>query len=508
MHSYNLIKLLIFAILFTSLAALSLTGTAFAQDEEPGGEEDPSDEIEYQVSVRAEFSGERVAGLTFDIAGDGVARTESSNNSTDVVFDGLEAGDYQISISIPSSSEFELAGTNSTQTVSLSEDSPQDTVVFPLQRKPPDVDENIESIKNFNFPSSLTKVGSSTTKLSDLSPEQLANVQNFTLDNPGINKIVYIEGLNLENFEEYSNIVNIGEYIDLETVGEVSFDTDRIQKFDQPATIYMSKLNLIEFNYFDSETDDEPIALIHRDGDPSDEITNLNYEGNTLSFNVPGFSTYTVVPRLDYELGENVVEEEDRDGYFTASADEVEMVVAIDNLDADVEITRDGEIINFDTEISDEGVLTANLALEPGDNRFAIDVDLVNGETAQEIVRISYEEEEETTNNASELFGWALIAVAVLGAAAGGGYYYYNKKRKGKKKPVKKENLASTKSGPDYDERLLTEEEKKVYADADEEDENKKTALERKQEKSGDEDKNKSEDESGKKLSERRENKP
>jgi hypothetical protein len=458
LEKFKKYAILINLILVISLFAVYTPATNYivAEDEE---EEEPVEE-DYQINVRAEFSSSRIAGIIFDIVGGGVSETKTSSTSADSIFDGLATGEYLVSITIPASSEYELASGTDSRSISLSDTNQEETLIFLLQKKAPDVDDNLARIRAFSFPAELTKVGSTTTNFSNLSPEQLSNVENFTLDNPGINKIVYLQGLNLETFSEYQNIENIAEYIDLETVGKVSFNTDSLDKFDAPAKITMYKIRLVDFLDEEGEAS-EDLAIIEKDGQTSDEVTNLAYSNNQLSFNVAGFSTYSISPRIRVEIEdlEPIETEEDvLNAKYETKDEKVTLVVYVDNLDAEISVTNGGEIVKFENELDEEGMVTGEINLEEGVNKLKIKAELDNGQSQEKIINVELLDENGKSNNASTLFTIAIIIVVILGAGAAGGYYYYRSRK------IKKNKTNKKKADKDkYEPGLLIDEEKKIY---------------------------------------------
>ncbi|MFW5702340.1 MAG: hypothetical protein ACOCXP_00020 [Candidatus Dojkabacteria bacterium] len=471
----------IFTLLLTFLFLITIS-PVLSQNGVQEEEEEQATTEQYEIRASAEFGGEIIGGITFEIGGDSNPQAIVSEQGEVVVFDDLNEGQFTVTLKLSSNSEYEIVGVNSSRLVELSESNQQESVVFQLQLRPPDVDENLEAIRSIEFPDKLTKIGSTTTIISQLSPEQLSNVQNFTFDNPGVNRIVYTQGLNLENFEEYENITNIGQFIDLETRGEVSFDTSELDKFDAPARIEMSGIRLAEGFQFaeempetetdvaDTEADFAEIALIEREGETFSPET-INYEDNVLSFSVPGFSNYSLVPRakllvIDPEDKSNYLFESNEEGSvtpeITIKQSEIELEVRVDNLDAEIELRNGGEVIDFGSTPDEDGVVRDTVTLEEGDNQLRLTVSLANGETTTDNVTIDYDAPSD--NSASNAFTIVLIIVILLGisSTASVGAYFYYKKRK-KKTVAEKQVETNKKDAPEYEEGLLTEEEKELY---------------------------------------------
>ncbi len=509
MRKFIALNLLILIVLSNVLLSTASFGkSSLAEDPSPSPTASPTPEPtptpepeeNYQIYVVAKFGDENIAGMTFQLSGNGVSKNLPSTN-TNTVFNDLSAGSYTIIINIPTSSEYELSSSSNSKVVTLSSTNQEETVTFLLQKKAPETDENLDSIQDINLPAELTKVGSSTTDITKIDPERLSYVENFTFDNPGVNKIVYKQALDLSDFEEYSRINEIGSYIDLENYGTIQFNTEPFQVFNQPAKLTMYKIRLVEFESADESGDEsggeeeEPVAIILKDGQEFEPI-NLNYSGNELSFEVEGFSTYKLSPRLKLKLdesdgitAEDLDEETDTDeestdsnessnnDIYTTEKETIEVKFMVDNLDAKITASNDGQVVNFPEEPNDEGMVTGEIKLKSGSNRIRLTAEIPNGEKVDKFFTIKFSTEED--NNVSQVFS-ILFFLLILGAGVGiVAFYLYKQKKlkigifakdKGKKSKEGKnlENKKATEAKSKYDPNLLTEEEKRIYEGSEE----------------------------------------
>lgn len=426
------------------------------------------EEADYKINVRATFADQRVEGMTFDVTGNGTSKTGTSTKDVDVVFADLTAGTYTVKITFPGNSEYESADGATTKTVTLTASKQQDTVIFSLQKKAPPVDVNQEMIKNHKWPAELSKVGSITTDISKLSDEQLGAVPNFTFDNPGVNQIVYTKALNLEDYESYKGVANMADYIDLETVGKISLETDFIKPFNQEARLVMQQINLVPF--VDKDGSAGPIAIIKRDGTVFSEPKDLKYEGKTLSFIVPGFSTYAISPRVLVTVDglESNNAASNPSPSLTAEQESVTLIITTDNLDATIKATNNGELLNIESKPDATGEIRQAIKLVKGENRIRITAELANGESSQQIIKLNYQQEAaKKKNDVSKWFSVGIIVLIVGGLSAVLGFLYYRKRHQQPQIDPQKNLLAGLKTEepvkPKYEEGLLTEEEKQLY---------------------------------------------
>ncbi|MBD3280918.1 hypothetical protein GF389_05355, partial [Candidatus Dojkabacteria bacterium] len=303
----------IFVLLLTSLAGCTIPKTTFWNSNQIIRAEDASDPdtetieesetntkpADYKINVSTNYQGSPIEGIEIKLSGNSINKSLTTTLSGADEFTGLTAGTYTVSIVFPPEADYQLPqGISGSTNVTLSETNQSEKVVFSLAAKEPEKDENLEKIQSIKLPEKLTKIGSTTTIISKIPEDKLESVSDFTFDNPGTNKIVFQESLDLSNYEDYSKISLIGDYIDLETIGKVSFDADLLPPFNKKAKIVMSQIKLVDIG-------DEKIAEITRDGEVID-VKDINYKktNEELSFVVDSFSTYALQPRIKIDFSD------------------------------------------------------------------------------------------------------------------------------------------------------------------------------------------------------------
>lgn len=144
----------------------------------------------------------------------------------------------------------------------------------------------MSSISESNIPALFKQIGSQTTDLSNLTLENSKSVQEFTIDIPDIGTIKFKDPIDLSSRELKYLFNDLDKYVKIEK-GKVSIDTEFLPQLNKPASITIRNLELLT----------TPVIL--KNGNMiKDEVTNLKFENNTLSFDVNEFSTYTIKPKL------------------------------------------------------------------------------------------------------------------------------------------------------------------------------------------------------------------
>jgi hypothetical protein len=404
----------------------------------------------YNIKVSARLEGSPVAGLEFTLTGTSANETLKSTTNDFDQFTGLEAGDYNITILIPSDSTFELIGETG-KDVTLTASDQSESVIFFLKRK----DSADKSYQEVKLPTSLTKVGSETTDFTKMDPGELKGLKDFTFDNPGVNKIVYKKELDLTAITDFAVISNLENDLDLSTSGKISFDTTLYPVFNAPARLYMSGLKLTQL--------DGSFANIYKDGKQV-EVKEMKYEAGVLSFDVDGFSTYSVVPRIKV-ITENL----------TSNSEKFDLTLQVDDLDSEITLLNNGIVVDFPTSPSQDGLLTGTLTLTNGENRIRINAKSKNGEESTQFITINYAGPVKPSNDVSNVFGITFFALLILAGLAGAGYYFLIYKRRELKQaekqtpvipqtateakdPVMKDNVNTSEESP-----LNTESARKDY---------------------------------------------
>jgi len=129
--------------------------------------------------------------------------------------------------------------------------------------------------------------GSHTTRLHEMSEEQLGNLNGFTLEIKNRAMVEFMGQVDLSSEERIALMNELDKYINMNEPGKIFVDTSTLTFLNLPAKIYMYNLSF------------KTTPLIYKDGVlvTSEEVKNIDYsidENNvgTLSFEVVGFSTY------------------------------------------------------------------------------------------------------------------------------------------------------------------------------------------------------------------------
>jgi len=414
----------------------------------------------FQINVVIKNSGNRVAGLEVRLSGNGQNESYTSTETADGKFTLAEAGTYIIQLILPRSSEYEvLAGTIDSATVTLTETNQTDDVNFLLNKKAPPVDENLEKIRSIRLPDNLVKIGSVSTKFTELDKTKLASVPNFIFDNPGVNKISYVDTLDLSNYNEYSKISLLANYLDLETRGKVKFNTELVPVFNKSAKVTMSGIKLVSW-------EDGKLAQIKRDNSIMSDPKELSYKNEELSFIVSGFSTYTVVPRLQLNLeglGTNTLEGTDKTlKVYEVSSDSFKLDFRVDNLNSTITVINNGQPVNIPSLPSVDGSVNQTVQLVDGSNRFRVQVKLDNGEQVEEIFTINYSKPR-TENNVSNLFAVVFFTLIIMGGVGVGIYYLRKRHLQAELDSLILPEVLITEPRKKYNLDLITPEEEKIY---------------------------------------------
>ncbi len=426
-------------------------------------EEEEEEEIEYYIGVDAKLAGEQVSGVKFNLNGPaGVTKSIESVIGEPARFIDLAPGNYTINIDLSTKVEYKLldASTGS-RIVNLTSGTPSVVLTYTLAANELPVDENLDSIKNIVFPENLTKTGTSTTNLAEIAdrnPSSLNSVANFTFEDVGKNKITYKSPLDLSNFNQYSRINNLANFLDLSTVGIISFDTTFLTFFDAEATITMSGLNLVEWG------EGEPVAKIYRDNQEY-LPENMSYASGKLTFDVDGFSSYKIVPRLEANLDENEIDRNTETNEITAKNDVITLTVRSDNQDAKIAVVNNGEIVNFPDLLNSDGTVASEINLTEGMNRIRVRLTAVNGETVETFLNIEFNEGGSGSGiNVSNIFSILFFLVILVSGVALGVIYLKNRNKSLLDKTDEQEGTTEDVK-PKYNGDLLTQEEKELYGE-------------------------------------------
>ena len=141
-----------------------------------------------------------------------------------------------------------------------------------------------EELPEITLPGSLIEENSSTTRIDEMTCDELNALDGFTLETLDKNKIAFSGSFELCEDKIIEKLNKLSEYIDLSLTGKVSIDTDYLDFFVSKATVTMYGLSFAE------------TPLIYKDGKlaSTSEVSNINYSkvDGTLTFDVESFSIY------------------------------------------------------------------------------------------------------------------------------------------------------------------------------------------------------------------------
>ncbi len=445
----------LFGLTFILIVLLTILTRPFglAMAEETPEETPPT--ANYRVVVKVTFDGTSFPGVTVKLTGGAINQNKVSELG-DTIFADLTEGSYAVSVTLPSSSQVELSPSSpATQTVTLTPTNQEATIVYFLRASVPPVDELAEKQKVTKLPAALIKSGSSSTIISSLAKDKLSAIAAFTLDNPGTNKIVFQENINLGNVDALDRISLMSDNVDLETVGKIKFDTDLLPAFaDKKAKLSMSKLRLVSLP---SSNSTSVTAKILRNGSVYAPAA-INYSGEVLTYDIDKFSTYTLAPQSEIQI-EGAELTSDTAKRFTATTDKIKLKVFVDNLDAQINLSNGGVPVSFPEKAGASGLAEQEISLTAAESRFRLELKLANGEKYSEFFTVTMEEAKAGPNDVSRVFGIAMFAVMIIGGIGLGVFYYIRKNKAKPERPIPIREALTTK----YESSLLTEEEKNMY---------------------------------------------
>jgi hypothetical protein len=446
----------LFGLTFILIVLLTILTRPFGlamAEETP--EETPPPTANYRVVVKVTFDGTSFPGVTVKLTGGAINQNKVSELG-DTIFADLSEGSYAVSVTLPSSSQVELSPSSpATQTVTLTPTNQEATIVYFLRASVPPVDELAEKQKVTRLPAALTKSGSSSTMISSLAKDKLSAIAGFTLDNPGTNKVVFQENINLGNVDALDRISLMSDNVDLETVGKIKFDTDLVPAFaDKKAKLSMNKLRLVSLP---SSNSTSVTAKILRNGSVYTPAA-INYTGEVLTFDIDKFSTYTIAPQAEIQM-EGADLNSDTAKRYTATADKIKLKVFVDNLDAQISLSNGGVPVDFPEKAGASGLAEQEINLSAAESRFRLELRLANGEKYSEFFTINLQEAQAGPNDVSRVFGVAMFAIMITTGIGLGVFYYIRKKKAKPERPIPIREALSTK----YESSLLTEEEKNMY---------------------------------------------
>ncbi len=144
-------------------------------------------------------------------------------------------------------------------------------------------------VPDITIPDEFLAEDSNTTRIDQMSLAELEEVENFTLEIVGKNKVVFDGFLNLTSSETLAKLKDFSEYVDFSTTGKIMIDTGNLSVFRAKASITMYGLDF------------EEKPIIYKDGElaTSDTVSSIEYDSDSgvLAFDVDRFSTYEAIDR-------------------------------------------------------------------------------------------------------------------------------------------------------------------------------------------------------------------
>lgn len=398
------------------------------------------------ISVITQMNdGSKIEGIEIELEGpNDYSSSKNTNSSGTAEFTNLEAGDYTAAINLLSGSNYELvSGETGTKTRTIS-DGGSDTVYFYLKEKTSTEDtedeDDTEETASTSIPSKFYQSGSTSTNISNYISSQLAAINNFTLHIPDYSKIVFTETVDLSSSEAQTKLKSLDQYVFLDQKGEVAIASDLMPELDKAATVTFYDLKLVSLG-----DEYKPVIIKDEFEAEEDEVSDISMTGgDTITFNVSDFSSYSFRPTLKFDETEIVTDEKN----YTLKG-------KVDDLESNISVFLNNERINEVIDIEEDGSFKIDLELDKGDNSVQI---TANGISEQSITdSISIELTSDGSQNAGSSITMILIGILVILAAGASGYVYY------KKKYLPKKKAAMLKDTSGYDSRLLTSEEQAVF---------------------------------------------
>jgi len=146
---------------------------------------------------------------------------------------------------------------------------------------------SLSEFQQIKLPAQFVGSGSTTTDLSKVTDHQ--KVENFTLDVPGKNKIVFGEALDLSTTSTSNALKELDKYVKLDTIGIIELNSSLLPALNKKATLTISGLSFVS----------TPEILINGAKDTQNIVSNVKYEGGILTFDIAHFTRFTASPKLE-----------------------------------------------------------------------------------------------------------------------------------------------------------------------------------------------------------------
>ncbi|MBD3280846.1 hypothetical protein GF389_04980 [Candidatus Dojkabacteria bacterium] len=350
-------------------------------------------------------------------------------------------GTFSVSISLDSSSYELVSGETNPKSLELQEGE-SETAYFGVKETA--TPEEPEETKNISIPAGFYENGSDTSRFEDVTVEELESFPNFTIHKPDYAKIVYDKALNLSSTTSINKLKTLDQYVFMEYPGEVSVASDLFPELNNSATVTLEGLNFVQLSQGYKP------HIMKDNADAGESISNVALtNGNKISFEVDGFSSYSVRPTFEFD--ENEIETTETAYTLTGK---------IDDLDSEISVYLNDESQDMEIEIDDDGEFEIQIELKEKENVVQVLAVGVSEQTYSEVVKITnpnLEEIEEEVDDGMSINMTIVLGTLIMAMIIGGGigYYYYKKRQN---KADKKDTSVK------YDDRLLTPEEKKNLA--------------------------------------------
>jgi hypothetical protein len=161
---------------------------------------------------------------------------------------------------------------------------------------------------------------SSTTRIDQMSKEELRSISHFTLEIPGSCKITFKDQMDLSSDEIIEKINKLSEFLNISIKGKISINLQALPIFESPATITMYGLPY------------QKTPLIYKNGKlaTNEDISNVIYivsqsEGGTLQFDVTSVSNFEIKAPQDNLL----MNDEQSNNYQTNSLKRMLLLIAL-----------------------------------------------------------------------------------------------------------------------------------------------------------------------------------
>ncbi len=456
--------LLIIFVLFLSLLIIKINAEDNNNGNDQQNEETTNDGI-LAIYVQT-ADNDKIQGMSINLRSTNYNQNKTTDVQGKAVFDELEYGTYTVTINLPDNSEYILvAGEVAEKTVDI-DSSDVKTIYFGVKPNPNYKDPNEPEKLEIKLPNIFK---GSTTSLNEKTKDELKNIENFTLEIPDKIKVIFKEKIDLSSDDTISRLNELDKYVVMNQLGLITIKSDLMPELDKPA-----KITFFDINYVPLGKDYLPTILTDSKLNTT-TVKNITLRGNKIEFEVTGFSTYSLKPQMTIEEVPNTTEQ-----------DTIQIKGEIDDLDASIIVYLNGQLLNQDITISNEGKFNINLNLDKQENKIKILATGISGEQITKNFDVTYanaqNQEQLPTqgDNVSKTVSIILSVFLITTGVSTGIWYYYRTKNNLPLWPFEKkdENLENKETEKiNYDTRLLTPEEKELFLKKDKNEKNDTISL-------------------------------